>query len=375
MSDLAAPARTALAQSVFRVLVVDDDPDMAAFLARMLEREGMEAHVVADGAAALAAVAASRCDLVLLDVLLPDASGFDICERLKSDPATALIPVVLVTALEDRASRVRGIEAGADDFIHKPVSREELVARVKTLRRLHETRRELEAQRLAAEIERKDAIHKAFSRYVSPRLTERIIIDSTSGGPFRTQAERADVVALFADLRGFTRITETIGVETVVDMLNEYFSVLTEAAYAEEGTIFNMAGDSLLVGFNVPFAQRDAPVRAWRTAIGMVSRFAPVAADWRLRHGISTGVGIGMCRGEAIIGNVGSPHFMSYTIIGDTVNTAARLMQMAQAEEVLVSASLYDAVRPLVPAQRVQSRGEVALRGKSGTLQGYSIRL
>ncbi len=374
MSDL-APARTALAQGVFRVLVVDDDPDMAAFLARMLEREGMEAHVVADGAAALAAVAASRCDLVLLDVLLPDASGFDICERLKSDPATALIPVVLVTALEDRASRVRGIEAGADDFIHNPVSRDELVARVKTPRRLHETRRELEARRLAAEIERKDAIHKAFSRYVSPRLTERIIIDSTSGGPFRTQAERADVVALFADLRGFTRITETIGVETVVDMLNEYFSVLTEAAYAEEGTIFNMAGDSLLVGFNVPFAQRDAPVRAWRTAIGMVSRFAPVAADWRLRHGISTGVGIGMCRGEAIIGNVGSPHFMSYTIIGDTVNTAARLMQMAQAEEVLVSASLYDAVRPLVPAQRVQSRGEVALRGKSGTLQVYSIRL
>jgi class 3 adenylate cyclase len=374
MSDLAS-ARTALAQSVFRVLVVDDDPDMAAFLARMLEREGMHAHVVADGAAALAAVGASRCDLVLLDVLLPDASGFDICERLKSDPATALIPVVLVTALEDRASRVRGIEAGADDFIHKPVSREELVARVKTLRRLHETRRELEARRLAAEIERKDAIHKAFSRYVSPRLTERIIIDSTSGGPFRTQAERADVVALFADLRGFTRITETIGVETVVDMLNEYFSVLTEAAYAEEGTIFNMAGDSLLVGFNVPFAQPDAPVRAWRTAIGMVSRFAPVAADWRLRHGISTGVGIGMCRGEAIIGNVGSPHFMSYTIIGDTVNTAARLMQMAQAEEVLVSASLYDAVRPLVPAQRVQSRGEVALRGKSGTLQVYSIRL
>lgn len=374
MSDLALAARTVLAQTAFRVLVVDDDPDMAAFLARMLEREGMEAHIVADGAGALAAVAAGGCELVLLDVLLPDASGFDICERLKSDPASALIPVVLVTALEDRASRVRGIEAGADDFIHKPVSREELVARVKTLRRLQETRRELEARRLAAEIERKEAIHKAFSRYVSPRLTQRII-DSTSGGPFRAQAERADVVALFADLRGFTRITETIGVETVVDMLNEYFSVLTEAAYAEEGTIFNMAGDSLLVGFNVPFAQPDAPARAWRTALGMVSRFAPVAAAWRARHGISTGVGIGMCRGEAIIGNVGSPHFMSYTVIGDTVNSAARLMQIARADEVLVSGSLYEAIRPLLPAQGVECRGEVALRGKSGTLQVYSIRL
>jgi class 3 adenylate cyclase len=374
MSDLALAARTALAQTAFRVLVVDDDPDMAAFLARMLEREGMQAHIVSDGAGAVAAVAAGGCELVLLDVLLPDASGFDICERLKSDPASALIPVVLVTALEDRASRVRGIEAGADDFIHKPVSREELVARVKTLRRLHETRRELEARRLDAEIERKEAIHKAFSRYVSPRLTQRII-DSTSGGPFRAQAERADVVALFADLRGFTRITETIGVETVVDMLNEYFSVLTEAAYAEEGTIFNMAGDSLLVGFNVPFAQRDAPARAWRTALGMVSRFAPVAAAWRARHGISTGVGIGMCRGEAIIGNVGSPHFMSYTIIGDTVNSAARLMQIAQADEVLLSGTLYEAIRPLVPAQGVECRGEVALRGKSGTLEVYSIRL
>jgi class 3 adenylate cyclase len=374
MSDLAAAGQSALAVSAFRVLVVDDDPDMAAFLARMLEREGFSPHVVGDGAAALAAVAAGGCDLVLLDVLLPDTNGFEICERLKRDPATALIPVVLVTALEDRASRVRGIEAGADDFIHKPVRREELLARVKTLRRLHETRRELEARRLAAEVEHKEAIHKAFSRYVSPRLTARII-DATSGGPFRTEAERADVVALFADLRGFTRITETIAVETVVDMLNEYFSVLTEAAYAEEGTIFNMAGDSLLVGFNVPFAQPDAPARAWRTAMGMVSRFAPVAADWRARHGISTGVGIGMCRGEAIIGNVGSPHFMSYTIIGDTVNTAARLMQMAQADEVLVSGSLYEAIGPLLPAAGVQSRGAVALRGKSGTLQVYSVRL
>jgi class 3 adenylate cyclase len=340
----------------------------------MIDREGMHAEVLHDGAAALAAIAESRPDLVLLDVLLPGLSGFEVCERLKSDPATALIPVVLVTALEDRESRVRGIEAGADDFLHKPVRREELLARVKTLKRLHETRRELEARRLAAEIEHKEAIRKAFSRYVSPRLTERII-GASGGAPFRTQAERADVVALFADLRGFTRITETIGVETVVDMLNEYFSVLTEAAYAQEGTIFNMAGDSLLVGFNVPFAQPDAPARAWRAAQDMVSRFAAVSADWRLRHGIATGVGIGMCRGEAIIGNVGSPHFMSYTIIGDTVNTAARLMQMAQADEVLVSGSLYESIRGLVPAARVQCRGEVALRGKSGTIHVYSVKL
>jgi class 3 adenylate cyclase len=375
MSDLAATGQDLPAQTVFRVLVVDDDVDMAAFLAKIIANEGLTADTVHDGAAALAAVAAEAPDLVLLDVMLPGMSGFDVCRRLKSDPLTALIPVVLVTALEDHASRVRGIESGADDFLRKPVEPEELIARVKTLRRLHETRRELEARRLAAEVEHKDAIHKALSRYVSPRLTERIVGAASGPAPFKAQAERADVVALFADLRGFTRITETVGVHTVVDMLNEYFSVLTEAAYQHEGTIFNMAGDSLLVGFNVPFAQPDAPQRAWRAAMDMVSRFAPVSAEWRARHGVSTGVGIGLCRGEVIIGNVGSPHFMSYTIIGDTVNTAARLMQIACADEVLLEATLYDAIRPLLPAERVQARGDVALRGKAEAVRVYSVRL
>ena len=375
MSDLAATGRDVAPQAAFRVLVVDDDPDMAALLAATVEAEGMEADVVNDGGAAIAAVAAAPPGLVLLDVLLPGANGFEICRRLKTDPLTALIPVVLVTGLEDRESRLQGIEAGADDFLHKPVHREELVARVKTLRRLHETRRELEARRLAAEVDHKDALHKALSRYVSPRLTDRIIGVAGGAAPFRTEAERADVVVLFADLRGFSRITETIGVHNVVDMLNEYFSVLTEAAYQHEGTIFNMAGDSLLVGFNVPFAQPDAPARAWRTAMDMVSRFAPVSADWRARLGVATGVGIGLCRGEAIIGNIGSPHFMSYTIIGDTVNTAARLMQMAQADEVLVAATLYESIRPLVPAGRAHARGAVALRGKSEAVGVYSITL
>jgi class 3 adenylate cyclase len=375
MSDLAEAAQGLLTQTAFRVLVVDDDVDMAAFLAKIVTKEGLVADTVHDGAAAMAAVAASAPDLVLLDVMLPDSSGFEVCRRLKSDPHTALIPVVLVTALEDHASRVHGIEAGADDFLRKPVEPEELIARVKTLRRLHETRRELEARRLAAEVERKDALHKALSRYVSPRLTDRIIGAASGAAPFRAQAERAEVVALFADLRGFTRIVETIGVHNVVDMLNDYFSVLTEAAYQHDGTIFNMAGDSLLVGFNVPFAQTDAAERAWRTAMSMVSRFAPVSAEWRARHGVSTGVGIGLCRGEVIIGNIGSPHFMSYTIIGDAVNTAARLMQMASANEVLVTASLYESIRPLLPAKRAHPRGEVALRGKSEAVQVHSVRL
>jgi class 3 adenylate cyclase len=376
MNDRATAARGAPVQGAFRVLVVDDDPDMVSYLALILANEDTVVEAARDGDAALAQVRAAPPDLVLLDVVMPGTSGFDVCERLKADPATALIPIVLVTSLEDQPSRVRGIEAGADDFLSKPVNREELLARVKTLRRLHQTRRELEGRRLEAEVRRKEAIRKAFARYVSPRLAERIIDDfGDEAASFNAEAARTRVVTLFADLRGFTRITESIEVQHVVGMLNEYFAVLTEVAYENEGTIFNMAGDSLLVGFNVPFPQADAPARALRTAQAMVERFGPVSRAWKQRHGIATGIGIGMCRGEAIVGNIGSPHFMSYTVIGDTVNTAARLMQMAKAGELLVSGAAYAEIRHLVPASRVESRGDVALRGKAETTAVYAIGL
>jgi class 3 adenylate cyclase len=319
---------------------------------------------------------ASAPDLILLDVILPGLSGFEICERLKADESTALIPIVLVTALEDTPSRIRGIEAGADDFLSKPVKAEELVARVKSLRRLHETRRELETRRLAGEVSRKESLRKAFARYISPRLAERIMADlADEGTPFERGAQRVSVVALFADLRGFTRLTETMEVDKVVGMLNEYFAVITEAAFRYDGTIFSIAGDCLLVGFNVPFPQADASQRAWRTAQDMVAGFAPVLAGWTQGGGLPTGVGIGIASGEAIIGNIGSPHYMSYTIIGDAVNTAARLMQMARGGELLVSDVVYEAIRDLVPTGSVASRGKVPLRGKTEATPVYSIEL
>ena len=373
MSDLAG-AGALVARSEFRVLVVDDDPDMSAFLTRLLGAEGMSARTVADGEAALQSIAAAPPDLVLLDIMLPGVDGFTICERLKGDPATAMIPVVLITALEDQESRVRGIRAGGDDFLSKPVKREELLARVSTLRRLHDTRRELEARRLSAEVEKKEALHKAFTRYISPRIAERIIADLGASTPFRRAAQRVDVVALFADLRGFTRLTERTGVDEVVELLNEYFSVITEVAYRHEGTIFSMAGDELLVGFNVPFPQPDAAARAWHAAREMLASLAPVLAAWTQRGGMPTGVGVGIASGEAILGNIGSPHYMNHTIIGNAVNTASRLQHMAGAGEVLVSGAVYEAIRGLVPASAVTARGDVALRGKAEATAVYSIR-
>jgi class 3 adenylate cyclase len=375
MSEVVPAGRVAPTQATaFRVLVVDDDPDMAAYLARLLVSEGFTAHTVQSGEGATKYVRATPPDLILLDVMMPGTDGFEICERLKADTATALIPIVLVTALEDQPSRVRGIKAGADDFLSKPVHREELVARVMTLKRLHTTRRELESRRLAAEVQRKEALRRTFSRYISPRIADRIISDmEDEGTPFQRGAQRVSLVAMFADLRGFTRLTESTRVDEVVGLLNEYFSGITEAAYRHDGTIFSMAGDNLLVGFNVPFPQPDAAVRAWRTAHDMLLSFAPMHARWVKAGGVATGLGIGIAAGEAILGNIGSPHFMSYTIIGDAVNTASRLVQGAKPGEILVSGPVYEAIQAMVPAGAAMSQGVVALRGKSGATPVWSI--
>jgi adenylate cyclase len=368
---------SAAGPAAFRVLVVDDDQDMAAFLARMLAQQGLKAEIVTDGYAALATIAADPPDLVLLDVQMPGPDGFEICRRLKTSEITALLPVVLVTALEDHQSRVRGIEAGADDFISKPVRREELIARVNTLRRLHETRKELEGRRLAAEVQEKESIRKAFSRYLSPRLAERVLRDSPRGSDvFRDLSQRALVVALFADLRGFTRLSETVPVSTIVPMLNEYFTVITAAVHENEGTVFSMAGDSMLVGFNVPVPQPDAAERALNTARTVIRSFGPVAERWRREHGLSTGVGVGIESGEVVVGNVGTPSFTSYTIIGDSVNVAARLMQRAAPNEVLVGPQAALALGPCLAggADKLQRRS-IDLKGKSEPVEVVSLRV
>jgi class 3 adenylate cyclase len=375
MNDVVARVENA-AQAAFRVLVVDDDPDMAGYLAHLLSKQGLLADIASDGHAALSMIAAAPPDMVLLDVQMPGPDGFEICRRLKSSELTALLPVVLVTALEDQDSRLRGIEAGCDDFLSKPVRREELLARVNTLRRLHDTRKELEGRRLAAEVQEKEAIRKTFSRYLSPRLAERVLAQSPRGEDvFRNLSHRTAVVALFADLRGFTRLSETVPVSSIVPMLNEFFGVLTDAAHENEGTVFSMAGDSMLVGFNVPVPQPDAAERALNTARSMIERFEPVARRWHTEHGLSTGVGVGIEAGEAVAGNVGAASFMSYTIIGDPVNVAARLMQRAAANELLIGPGAAAALKSRLGGTAGLDRRKVELKGKSEPVEVVSLRL
>ncbi len=157
-------------------------------------------------------------------------------------------------------------------------------------------------------------------------------------------------------------------------MLNEFFTVLTQAAHEHEGTVFSMAGDSLLVGFNVPVPQADATERAVAAARAMIQGFAPVAAGWQVHHGLQVGIGVGIEAGEVVVGNVGAPSFMSFTIIGDPVNVAARLMQVATANEILIGPRASLSLQGLLGRTSLNRR-EVTLKGKAAPVEVVSLRV
>ena len=354
------------------VLIVDDQPEMAALVALYLHGEGIQSRIARTGEQARAALKTRLPDLILLDVLLPDANGFDLCAEFKTDKSTAMVPIVLITSLESKADRISGIKAGCDEFLSKPVNRDELRARVASLLKLQAAHRALDHERRLVEEAKRAAIQQAFERYVSPGVVEQIL--RTGDNAFTQNNEnRRDVVALFADMRGFTRMSETLLPAQVVAILNDFFSALTEVAHRHNGTVLSMAGDCLLIGFGVPFALADIGMSSLLAARDMVRAIAPLKQRWQRDYGIEVGIGIGMNRGEVIVGNIGSQSYMSYTIIGDAVNVAARLTDLAGPGEILLTQRLCETARsPSLATSLInEQRLETALKGKTGTIRAY----
>ncbi|HYM41525.1 MAG TPA: adenylate/guanylate cyclase domain-containing protein [Steroidobacteraceae bacterium] len=223
---------------------------------------------------------------------------------------------------------------------------EPLRARIEALLRAGSVRRKKAAAKLEEEIrQREEILRQTFRRYVSPRLADKILEDAQLRDTLLTPAAapadaRAHAVVLFADLRGFTGIAERLDPQHIVPLLNEFFSLLTEITFRHEGTVFHMAGDCLMLGFGVPLEQSDSAERAVRAAREMLASFAELSRSWRERYSVEAGLGIGINEGDVVAGNVGSASYMNYTIIGDTVNIAARLCQRARAGEMLFSSSL-----------------------------------
>jgi class 3 adenylate cyclase len=249
-----------------------------------------------------------------------------------------------------------------------------LLARLEALARAGARRRKVAAAARSTEERRGQELQATFRRYVSPQLADRIMDNARMRDSFLGAGDiRTRAVVMFADLRGFTSISERLSPHEVVPLLNEYFSLLTEITFKHEGTVFHMAGDCLMVGFGVPFEQPDSPERAVRAAREMLDRFALLADGWRIRHNIETGLGIGINEGDVVAGNVGSAMFMSYTIIGDAVNVASRLCQRARAGEMVFSRALKHSLDARGVDLKAVELPAMTLRGRSSPIDIYCV--
>jgi len=351
-----------------RILVVDDTPRNVKLLQDLLTIKGYEVITAASGPEALAKVEAERPDLVLLDVVMPEMSGYEVCRKIRDQPATAILPVVMVTALDPTQERVKGLEAGADDFLMKPINQAELLARVRSLLRIKELYDTVQAQAaqlaewnrtLEQRVEEQVAQLERLSRlkrFFSPQLAE-LIVAGGAQDPLRTH--RRDVTVVFLDLRGFTAFAETAEPEEVMGVLREYHGELGQLILAHEGTLERFAGDGMMIFFNDPVPVENPAERAVRMAVAMRERAAGLTAKWK-KQGYELDLGIGIAQGYATIGAIGFEGRWDYGAIGTVTNLAFRLCGEAKAGQILVSRRVVAAVDELVEAAPV---GELALKG------------
>ena len=350
------------------ILVVDDIASNVEMLTDFLTARGYRVVAASNGADALALINAHSPHLVLLDVMMPGMSGYEVCAAIRANPSTAILPVIMVTALDAKEARIQGLEAGADDFLSKPVNQQELVARVRSLIRIKHLYDELDAKneqlrswnrdleervrQQVAEVER----HSRLKRFLSPQVADILLSSDTES---LLKSHRREITVVFLDLRGFTSFTETADPEEVVRVINEYHAAMGRLVQAHEGTLERFAGDGIMIFFNDPLPIPAPATQAARMALEMQSDFSKLATVWKMQ-GYDLKMGIGIAQGYATLGTIGFEGRWDYGAIGSVCNLANRLCAEASGGEILVSPRVVSAIGAGFVTEHA---GDLTLRG------------
>ena len=360
------------------ILVVDDIEKNVKLLADVLAVKGFRVSTAFSGEQALERINTDAPDLVLLDVMMPGVSGYDVCRAIRADPRHAMLPIVLVTALDPAQERVKGLEAGADDFLTKPVHQPELMARVRSLLRikmLHDEvqcqKTELQAwnqtleQRVAEGVVKLERVGR-LKRFFSPHLAEAILAGTEAD---LLKAHRREISVVFIDLRGFTAFTDRAEPEEVMELLHEFHAIMGRIVMAHSGTLERFAGDSVMVFFNDPVPVERHAEQAVRMGLAMQAAFPPLAADWSAR-GFELGLGCGIAQGYATLGQIGFEGRWDYAAIGSVTNLAARLCGEAKGGEIIVDRKIMAKLGAMVQATPL---GPLTLKGLMQPVPAFSI--
>jgi class 3 adenylate cyclase len=337
---------TVPASSLGFVLVVDDEEQNRTLLRDPLEARGYEIAEAENGMVALEKIAARLPDVILLDVMMPQMDGFEVCRRVKTDSKTAHIPILMVTALSERKERLMGIAVGANDFLNKPVDIQDVTLRVGNAvytKHLHD--------QLQVEQEK--------SEQLLLNILPKPVAERMKKGETNIAESYPDVTVLVADLVGFTTLSAHIGPEQIVQLLNEIFSAFDLLAEKHGLEKIKTIGDAYMVAGGISFPRPDHAEASARLALDMQEEIK------RLNHEYDTSVRlrIGICTGPVVAGVIGRRRF-AYDLWGETVNLACHLESTGEAGKIQISESTCERLKDkyqFEPKHRIDVKGHAPL--------------
>lgn len=325
-----------------KILIVDDEPFNVDLLEQQLEDLGYETITAFNGQEALDQVAAETPDLILLDVMMPIMDGFATCRKLKENAETRLIPIVIMTALDAFEDRIKGIEAGADDFLTKPVDERELLARIHTTLKLKHT--------VDDKIGELGQARDHFAKFV-PEVVKRLVAENPEA-PDLAKSDR-DTSVLFLDISGYTRLSEVLPPDELNSLVERYFSAFLDRIHEIGGDISETSGDGLMLIFQDSDPQKHA-IMAVDTALALFAVTRALNED-NTEHPLELHMGI-----NSGIASVGSTRYEGqatarwvFTADGLVANLAARLASLAESGQILIGPETASRLEDRYPLQKL----------------------
>jgi class 3 adenylate cyclase len=353
-----------------KILIVDDEPFNLDLLEQELSDQGYLIEKANDGMEALEKIPSFQPDVMLLDYMMPKMNGLEVLKRLRADDKHKSTPVILLTAKATQEDKVRGLDAGADDYVIKPFDSFELLARVRAMMRIKEMHDTLEewnrdlADKVKEQVEEIQRMNR-LKRYLSPQIAANILADDKN----LFKSHRREITVVFLDLRGFTAFSDSAEPEEVMEVLRGYHAEMGGLIFQFDGTLVRFAGDGIMIFFNDPIPCADHTEKAVRMALEMLDRVRELRKGW-LKNGYDLDLGIGLAAGYATIGNIGFEGRMDYDAIGNVTNLAARLCGEAKGGQILTDRKTLSKIEGLV---EVEAPEEHQLKGFARPVPAFNI--